>query len=58
MEYSGNTALFGCGRVGGIIARVLAELKALAVICDCDEERGAHWARELHVEFTAKMQRR
>jgi UDP-2-acetamido-3-amino-2,3-dideoxy-glucuronate N-acetyltransferase len=48
-----SIALFGCGAWGQNIARVLSQLKVLALICDCDEARGSAMARELNVDFTA-----
>lgn len=43
--------LLGCGAWGRNIARVMAELGALALICDSDEARGRAIAKELDVEF-------
>ena len=48
-----NVALLGCGTWGRNIARVLAGLNALALICDSDEARGREIAKELDVEFAA-----
>jgi UDP-2-acetamido-3-amino-2,3-dideoxy-glucuronate N-acetyltransferase len=48
-----KVVLLGCGAWGRNIARVLAGLNALALICDSDENRGRAFARDLDVEFTA-----
>jgi len=47
-----KVVLLGCGGWGRNIARVLAELGALALICDSGESRGRTIAKELDVEFT------
>ncbi len=50
---SSKVVLLGCGAWGRNIARVLADLNALALICDSHEPRGRAMAKELDVEFTA-----
>jgi len=52
-EKPSKVMLLGCGAWGRNIARVLAELGALALICDSDEARGRAVAAELNVDYTA-----
>jgi len=52
-EGPSKIALLGCGAWGRNVARVLAELGALALICDSDEARGRAVADELNVDYAA-----
>jgi len=53
---SKSLALVGCGMWGKNIARVLAEMGALKVICDPDKQIASRVASELHVEFTTDLE--
>jgi UDP-2-acetamido-3-amino-2,3-dideoxy-glucuronate N-acetyltransferase len=52
-EGQAKVLLLGCGAWGRNVARELAGLDALALICDSDEARGRAIAKELDVEFAA-----
>jgi len=48
-------ALIGCGQWGRNIARNLAQLGALRVICDADAVRGGAMAKDLGAEFSSDL---
>lgn len=50
-----SVALVGCGMWGKNIARNLARLGALRVICDADEGRGRAMAADLGAEFSSDL---
>lgn len=50
-----SVALIGCGQWGKNIARNLAELSALRVICDADTVRGEAMAKDLGAEFSPDL---
>ena len=55
MQYSKSVALVGCGLWGRNVARVLAQLGALKVICDADANNVQPLSTELKVEFTTDL---
>lgn len=50
-----SVALIGCGQWGKNIARNLAQLGALRVICDADAARGSAMATDLGAEFSPDL---
>ena len=50
-----SVALIGCGQWGKNIARNLAQLGALRIICDADAVRGGAMAKDLGAEFSADL---
>jgi UDP-2-acetamido-3-amino-2,3-dideoxy-glucuronate N-acetyltransferase len=50
-----SVALIGCGQWGKNIARNLAQLGALRVICDADAVRGGAMAKDLGAEFSVDL---
>jgi len=52
MQQQKSVALVGCGKWGRNIARNLAQLGALRIICDADENNVASVATEFGAEFT------
>jgi UDP-2-acetamido-3-amino-2,3-dideoxy-glucuronate N-acetyltransferase len=50
-----DIALIGCGMWGKNIARNLAQLGALRVICDADAVRGGTMAKDLGAEFSTNL---